>query len=125
MNALAQLARDDADATQSIVATTHDPEEAAKDADILVTDTWISMGEESQKATKMAQFAGFQITSELGSGAKEGWKFMHCLPRHQEEVNDEVFYGPRSLVFDEAENRKWIMIAVLEWLLTSASRTHK
>ncbi len=50
------------------------------------------------------------------SGAKEDWKFMHCLPRKQEEVDDEVFYGPRSLVFPEAENRKWTILAVFEWV---------
>lgn len=110
------LARDAGDELSVIIETTHDPSVACKDADILVTDTWVSMGEEAQKAAKMAQFAGFQITSAMASQgqAKQGWKFMHCLPRHPEEVDDEVFYSTRSLVFDEAENRKWVMIAVLE-----------
>lgn len=85
------------------------PEEAIKDAHVLVTDTWISMGQESEKKKRLDAFAGYQITSGLAKrgGAKEGWKFMHCLPRHPEEVDDEVFYGPRSLVFPEAENRLW------------------
>lgn len=85
------------------------PEEAVKDADILVTDTWISMGQESETQKRLEDFKGFQITDDLATrgGAKKGWKFMHCLPRHQEEVADEVFYGPRSLVFPEAENRLW------------------
>ncbi|KAK0386554.1 hypothetical protein NLU13_6389 [Sarocladium strictum] len=92
------------------------PEEAIKDADILVTDTWISMGQESEKQKRLEAFAGYQITNELAKrgGAKEGWKFMHCLPRHPEEVADEVFYSPRSLVFPEAENRLWAAIAALE-----------
>lgn len=92
------------------------PEEAVKDADIIVTDTWISMGQESEKKKRLDAFAGYQVTSELAKrgGAKEDWKFMHCLPRHQEEVSDEVFYGPRSLVFPEAENRLWAALAVLE-----------
>lgn len=83
------------------------PEEAIKDADILVTDTWVSMGQEEETAKRMKAFEGFQITNDLAKrgGAKEGWKFMHCLPRHPEEVADEVFYSPRSLVFSEAENR--------------------
>lgn len=88
---------------------TNAPEEAIKDADVLVTDTWISMGQESEKKKRLDAFAGYQITNELAKrgGAKDGWKFMHCLPRHAEEVADEVFYGPRSLVFPEAENRLW------------------
>ena len=88
------------------------PEEAIKDADVLVTDTWISMGQESEKKKRLDAFAGYQITNDLAKrgGAKEGWKFMHCLPRHPEEVADEVFYSPRSLVFPEAENRLWAAV---------------
>lgn len=88
------------------------PEEAIKDADILVTDTWVSMGQEEESARRLKAFSGFQITDKLAKrgGAKENWKFMHCLPRHQEEVHDEVFYSPRSLVFPEAENRLWAAI---------------
>jgi ornithine carbamoyltransferase len=88
------------------------PEEAIKDADILVTDTWVSMGQEAEKKKRMDAFAGFQITNDLAKrgGAKEHWKFMHCLPRHPEEVADEVFYSPRSLVFPEAENRLWAAV---------------
>lgn len=85
------------------------PEEAIKDADILMTDTWVSMGQEEETAKRIKDFEGYQITDELAKrgGAKEGWKFMHCMPRHPEEVADEVFYGPRSLVFTQAENRLW------------------
>ncbi|KAH7321137.1 putative ornithine carbamoyl transferase [Stachybotrys elegans] len=92
------------------------PEEAIKDADILVTDTWVSMGQEAEKKKRMDAFAGYQITNDLAKrgGAKEHWKFMHCLPRHPEEVADEVFYSPRSLVFPEAENRLWAAVAALE-----------
>ncbi|RDW91484.1 ornithine carbamoyltransferase [Coleophoma crateriformis] len=95
---------------------TNVPEEAIKDADILVTDTWVSMGQEEESAKRLKAFAGYQITNDLAKrgGAKEGWKFMHCLPRHPEEVADEVFYSPRSLVFPEAENRLYSAIASLE-----------
>lgn len=88
------------------------PEEAIKGADILVTDTWVSMGQEAEAKKRMKAFEGFQITNELAKrgGAKEGWKFMHCLPRHQEEVHDEVFYSERSLVFPEAQNRLWAAV---------------
>ncbi|KAK1090474.1 ornithine carbamoyltransferase, partial [Friedmanniomyces endolithicus] len=100
----------------TFLTETNVPEEAVKDADILVTDTWISMGQESSKAQKMSDFAGFQITKKLAQrgGAKQGWRFMHCLPRKPEEVSDEVFYSPASLVFQEAENRLWAVLAVLE-----------
>lgn len=88
------------------------PEEAIRDADILVTDTWVSMGQEAEMKKRIKAFEGFQITNDLAKrgGAKEGWKFMHCLPRHPEEVADEVFYSPRSLVFSEAENRLWAAV---------------
>lgn len=92
------------------------PEEAIKDADIVVTDTWVSMGQEEDKARRLKDFEGFQVTTELieRGGAKPGWRFMHCLPRHPEEVSDEVLYSPQSLVFQEAENRLWAAIATLE-----------
>ena len=91
---------------------TNIPEEAVKDADILVTDTWVSMGQEDEMKKRLQDFKDFQVTSDLAArgGAKEGWKFMHCLPRHQDEVSDEVFYSPRSLVFKEGENRLWAAI---------------
>ncbi|KAG5927730.1 hypothetical protein E4U42_001888 [Claviceps africana] len=100
------------------------PEEAIRGADILVTDTWISMGQETEKQKRLKAFAGYQITSELATraGARQGWKFMHCLPRHPEEVSDEVFYGPRSLVFPEAENRLWAAVAALEGFVVNKGR---
>ncbi|KAJ6141447.1 Ornithine carbamoyltransferase [Penicillium chermesinum] len=83
--------------TPGKLTQTNVPEEAVKDADILVTDTWVSMGQEEESVKRMKAFEGFQITSDLAKrgGAKEHWKFMHCLPRHPEEVSDEVFYSPR------------------------------
>ncbi|KAL1890561.1 ornithine carbamoyltransferase [Ceratocystis pirilliformis] len=95
---------------------TNIPEEAVKGADVLVTDTWVSMGQETEAQRRLKAFAGFQITNEMAKrgGANEGWKFMHCLPRHQEEVHDEVFYSDRSLVFPEAENRLWAAVSALE-----------
>ncbi|KAI9829006.1 MAG: ornithine carbamoyltransferase [Thelocarpon impressellum] len=98
------------------VTETTVPEEGVKDADIIVTDTWVSMGQEEEKAKRLKEFAGFQITSELAQrgGAKPDWKFMHCLPRHPEEVSDAIFYGPRSLVFAEGENRLWAAMSAFE-----------
>ncbi|TWU78683.1 ornithine carbamoyltransferase [Metarhizium rileyi] len=100
------------------------PEEAIKDADVLVTDTWISMGQESEQQKRLKAFEGYQITNELAQrgGAKEGWKFMHCLPRHPDEVADEVFYSPRSLVFPEAENRLWSAVAALEGFVVNKGK---
>ncbi|KKK20022.1 ornithine carbamoyltransferase [Aspergillus rambellii] len=103
---------------------TNVPEEAVKDADVLVTDTWVSMGQEEESARRLRDFAGFQITPDLAKrgGAREGWKFMHCLPRHPEEVSDEVFYSPRSLVFPEAENRLWAAISALEGFVVNQGK---
>ncbi|KUI55315.1 Ornithine carbamoyltransferase, mitochondrial [Cytospora mali] len=100
------------------------PEEAIKNADILVTDTWVSMGQEAETKRRMQAFSGFQITNELAKrgGAKEGWKFMHCLPRHPDEVHDEVFYSDRSLVFPEAQNRLWAAVAALEAFVVNKGR---
>ena len=99
-----------------VLSESNVPEEAVKDADVVVTDTWVSMGQEKEKARRLNDFKGFQVTKELvkKGGAKAGWKFMHCLPRHPEEVSDDVFYGPRSLVFQEAENRLWAAMATLK-----------
>ncbi|TPX69025.1 ornithine carbamoyltransferase [Spizellomyces sp. 'palustris'] len=102
-----------------------DPRAAVKDADIIITDTWVSMGQESEKAKRLQDFAGYQITEKMAKegGAKPNWKFMHCLPRKQEEVDDEVFYNPkRSIVFQEAENRKYTVMAVYEMLMLWAKQ---
>lgn len=94
----------------------NDPKVAIKDANVIVTDTWISMGEEAQKVEKLKQFAGYQITQEMVNEgqAASNWKFMHCLPRHNEEVADDVFYSQNSIVFQEAENRLYAAMAVID-----------
>ena len=83
------------------------PADAIQDANFILTDTWVSMGQEEEKAKRLKAFAGYQISNELikKGTPKNDWRFMHCLPRHAEEVDDEIFYGPHSLVFREAENR--------------------
>ena len=95
--------------TDSRFEETNVPEEAVKNADVIVTDTWVSMGQEAEAKEKMKAFEGFEVTADLAKrgGAKEDWRFMHCLPRHPQEVEDAVFHSPRSLVFPEAENRLW------------------
>ncbi|XP_067401218.1 ornithine transcarbamylase, mitochondrial [Emydura macquarii macquarii] len=100
---------------------TTDPLEAASGANVLVTDTWISMGQEEEKTKRLKAFQGYQITMQTGKAAASDWTFLHCLPRKPQEVDDEVFYSPRSLVFQEAENRKWTIMAVMVSLLTDYS----
>lgn len=114
--AMIELARQAGDLTGAVIETTHEPEMAVKGANIIVTDTWVSMGQESEKELRIKQFQGFQVSSELAAngGADPDWRFMHCLPRKPEEVTDEVFYSDRSLVFPEAENRLYAAIATLE-----------
>jgi len=98
---------------------TDNPYEAVRGADVVVTDTWISMGQEAEKAQRLRDFQGFQVTEKLckEGGANPDWKFLHCLPRKSNEVDDEVFYGSRSLVFPEAENRKWTIMALFDLLI--------
>ncbi|SCV00162.1 LANO_0F05512g1_1 [Lachancea nothofagi CBS 11611] len=93
---------------------THDSVQAATGAHILVTDTFISMGEEYAKVAKLKQFKGFQVNAELCSHADPNFKFMHCLPRHHEEVTDDVFYSNHSIVFEEAENRLYAAMAAID-----------
>lgn len=94
----------------------HQPETALNAADVVVTDTWISMGDEEKRAQILKQFTGYLITKALveRGNVNENWKFMHCLPRHKEEVDDEVFYSENSVVFEEAENRLYTAMAVLD-----------
>lgn len=103
----------------NMLTATHDPYKAVNKANVIVTDTWISMGQEQEKEQRLKDFKGYQVTEELAKkgGAHDDWKFMHCLPRKPQEVDDQVFYGPRSLVFPEAENRKWTILAVIDALL--------
>lgn len=77
------------------------------------------MGQEEEKKKRLAEFEGYQVTNDLANrgGANPDWIFMHCLPRKPEEVDDEVFYSERSLVFPEAENRKWTILAIVDALL--------
>ncbi|KAF4551691.1 Ornithine carbamoyltransferase-like protein [Elsinoe fawcettii] len=102
----------------------NEPGEAVKGADVIVTDTWVSMGQEEEKIKRMKAFEGFQVTKKMidDGGAKEDWRFMHCLPRHPEEVADEVFYSPKSLVFPEAENRLYAAISAIEAFVVNKGR---
>lgn len=96
------------------ILVTEDPITAIEKADVVVTDTFISMGQETETRAKLRKFEGFQVNTELVEYAKEDFIFMHCLPRHKEEVTDEIIYGNHSVVFDEAENRLHTVAAVLK-----------
>ncbi|MCH6256233.1 ornithine carbamoyltransferase [Puniceicoccaceae bacterium K14] len=93
---------------------TSDPKEAAKGADVLYTDTWVSMGQEAEAAEKIALMQPFGVTSELMALANEGAYFMHCLPAYEgKEVTKEVLDSPASIIFDEAENRLHVQKAIM------------
>ncbi|MCK5424766.1 MAG: ornithine carbamoyltransferase [Emcibacter sp.] len=97
------------------VTLTHDPDEAAKDADCIITDTWISMGD-TDVDERIAILTPFQVNRKLIQSAKKDSLFMHCLPAHRgEEVTDEVIDGPQSVIWDEAENRLHIQKSILMW----------
>jgi ornithine carbamoyltransferase len=87
--------------------------EAVKGSDVVVTDTWVSMGQEAEYQKRVAEFSGYQVNAALMKHANKGAVFLHCLPRHPEEVADEVFYSEQSLVFPEAENRMWTVMATM------------
>ena len=102
-------------AAGSTVTLTQDAQEAAAGADIIVTDTWVSMGQEHVH-NKLAAMAPFQVSRGLMATAKPEAKFLHCLPAHVgDEVTEEVFEGDSSVVFDEAENRIHAQKSVLLW----------
>ncbi|MCJ1712274.1 ornithine carbamoyltransferase [Clavibacter michiganensis subsp. phaseoli] len=95
-----------------------DPVEAVTGADVVVTDTWVSMGREEEKAVRLAELGAYQVTTELMEHAVDDAIFLHCLPADREyEVASEVIDGPRSVVWDEAENRLHAQKALLVWLL--------
>lgn len=96
-----------------------DPAAAVRDADVIYTDVWTSMGQEAEREERLKTFAPFQVNAALMAMAKPGCKLLHCLPAHRgEEVTDEVIDGPASAVFQQAGNRLHTQKAVLEWLLT-------
>lgn len=99
---------------------THDPREAVKNTDVVYTDVWVSMGEESMRDSKLKEFEGMQVNSKLLSHANSHALIMHCLPAHRgEEITDEVMESKHSIVFDQAENRLHVQKALLYYLLKS------
>ena len=96
------------------VEITDQVERSTKDADVIATDTWVSMGDEKQKQIRLKEFKGYTVDNKLMGNAKPDAIFLHCLPAYYDyEVTKEVAHGSQSVIFDEAENRMWAQIAMM------------
>lgn len=116
-NAIVARAEAIANTTGGSVSVHGDAESAAIHADVLVTDTWISMGQEAEKEQRIRDFSGFTIDQELLAQAKTDAIVMHCLPAYRGyEITAEVIDGPQSVIWDEAENRLHAQKALMVWL---------
>jgi ornithine carbamoyltransferase len=111
------LAQEFAKTSGAKIVITNDPVEAVENADVVTTDTWISMGQEDEKDKRIKDFQGFIVDTALMQKAKNDAIFLHCLPAYRGyEVSEEVFEGAQSAVFDEAENRLHAQKAIMVWL---------
>ena len=106
------------DVNTSNIEVTHDPKKAVKDASVVITDTWVSMGQEAGKEKRLKIFKPFQVNRELIRFADPNYLFMHCLPAYRGyEVTTDVIDGPNSVIWDEAENRLHVQKAILNLLI--------
>lgn len=115
---IVQLSREIARETGAEITVTQDPQEAVKDADVIYTDVWASMGFEEEQKQREIAFANYQVDEKLAQAAKPDYLFLHCLPAHRgEEVSEGVIDGANSVIFDQAENRlhaqKALMVALM------------
>ncbi len=100
------------------IRVVRDPLEAVKGAEVINTDVWASMGQEEEAEERKKIFAPYQVNAELLKHASPEVIVLHCLPAHRgEEITEEVLEGPQSVVWDQAENKMWLHLALLEWLL--------
>ncbi len=112
-----ERAKSIAAATGGSISLSRQPAEAAASADVVVTDTWISMGQEAEKAKRIQEFEGFTVDAALMAKAKADAIFMHCLPAYRGyEVSADVLDGPQSVIWQEAENRLHAQKALMAWL---------
>jgi ornithine carbamoyltransferase len=115
--AVVTRANEIAKATNGSISVESDPALAAAGADVLATDTWISMGQEAEQEQRVKAFAGFQIDSKLLANAKSDAIVLHCLPAYRGfEISAEVLDGPQAVIWDEAENRLHAQKALMVWL---------
>ena len=115
---LVARAQADAQETGGSVAVVNDPREAAKDADVLVTDVWASMGQEAEHRARLKAFGGYCVNSAITVIAKPKVVVLHCLPAHRgEEISEEVFEAHAGEIFDEAENRLHVQKAIMAHLM--------
>ena len=113
-----QDAKARAEETGGSVTLVADPHEAVAGAEVLVADTWVSMGQEDDGLDRAGPFRSYQLNADLLARAADGAMVLHCLPAHRgDEITDEVLDGPSSAVWDEAENRLHAQKALLTWLL--------
>lgn len=116
--AVVEEARAVAQQTGATIEVYDNPQDAVAGADVVLTDTWTSMGDEAEHDKRLEEFEGFQVNAALMALAKDDALFMHCLPAHRgEEVTDEVMDGPQSVIFDEAENRLHAQKALLSLVM--------
>lgn len=117
-NSIINEAMEDAKISGANILITNDPVEAINDADVVYTDTWVSMGQEIEKKERVKLFKPYQINNKLFSLAKSDALFLHCLPAYRGfEVTDDIIDGPNSAVFDEAENRLHVQKAIMVKLM--------
>ena len=122
-NEIVANAVEDAKSMGSKVILTNDPVEAIRDADVVYTDTWASMGQEAEKAERAEIFKDYQVNSELFGYSKPDSVFMHCLPAYRGyEVTEDVIDSGRSIIFDEAENRLHAQKAVMAMLMVGDNK---
>jgi len=115
-------AREIAAQTGGSVEVMVDPREAVTGADVVITDTWVSMGKEEEAAARLAAFGDYTVTSELLSLASPSAIVLHCLPAYRgKEIDADVLDGPQSVVWDEAENRRHAQKAIITWLLQASA----
>lgn len=108
--------------TTGSVSFERDPEKAVRDADVIYTDVWASMGQEDEQAERRAAFSPYQVNNHLLSLAKPTVRFLHCLPAHRgEEVTAEVLEGPASVVIEQAANRLYAQKSLLIWLFAQSN----
>ena len=112
-------ANETAKETGSVITASDDAAEAVKNADVIYTDVWVSMGQEDEKEKRLKDLKRYQLNTELLSKSRKDVLVMHCLPAHRgEEITDEVIDGPNSIVFDEAENRLHTQKAIMKLLMS-------